>query len=109
MAFNAGVQAGWRKGSKMSDTFSVARFIPVSCLWFSLHTTYLDLTLLLQPRDFADVPGERLSADLQADVQFGSMVRVYLNLTDMNADDSLPEAPTAGEVTPLLSDNNNSE
>jgi len=77
------LRAGWRKGSKMSDTFS--------------------------PRDFADVPGERLSADLQADVQFGSMVRVYLNLTDMNADDSLPEAPTAGEVTPLLSDNNNSE
>jgi len=71
------LRAGWRKGSKMSDTFS--------------------------PRDFADVPGERLSADLQADVQFGPMVRVYLNLTDMNADNSAPEGPTAGEVTPLLS------
>jgi len=76
------LRAGWRKGSTMSDTYS--------------------------PSDFADVPGERLSGDLQADVQFGAMVRIYLNPTDMNVNKKnvlrcVPEGQTAAEVTPLLS------
>ena len=84
-------QAGWRKGTEMSDMYEVGPLVeqlgcqqtalPVNCL---ACMVLLCLTLLvLQPEDFADLPEEHLSQDLHHHVRLGPMVRVHMSEVEM--------------------------
>ena len=87
------VQAGWRKGSQMSDLYLVGPLC-------AIHELANEL-LGVQPADFAEDPNHMLKADLADGVSFGPMVKIYLTAEELERDQKQEEKSTPVDVRPL--------